>query len=117
MRGTENALLYLEACARACAPKTLDLITHKDFRVILMLIGHKRCSDEQIMLHWQWNSVLTISTLIAGFQLTNKSILENQVTSKTPSVGHWSIFEGVSNIFKEWLYEGVLVVTCICNID
>ena len=42
--------------------------------------------------------------------------MENQVTSKTPSVSHWSIFEGVSNI-DQWLTEGVLLVTWISNID
>ena len=44
------------------------------------------------------------------------SILENQVTSKTTPVSHWSIFEGVSN-FDQWLTGVVLLVTWISNID
>ena len=50
------------------------------------------------------------------FPAHKKSISENQVTSKTPSVIHWSIFEGVSNI-DQWLTERVLLVTWISDID
>ena len=42
--------------------------------------------------------------------------MENQVTSKTTPVSHWSIFEGVSN-FDQWLTGVVLLVTWISNID
>ena len=41
---------------------------------------------------------LYINLLDPSFPICNNQYWKNQVTSKTPSVSHWSIFEGVSNI-------------------
>ena len=61
-----------------------------------------------------WRIIHTKERKNCWFPVYKQLILEIQGTSKTHSVSHWSIFEGVSNI-DQIQTEGVLLVTWFSN--